>query len=216
MKTRSEQKELMDLGPDYYTKAEYEECLKKLFLVGKYTGLHRDTYKLVKSLKPKTLLDVGCGDGALLAAIAKKLPECKSLGIDISDEAIQHATRYRQANLNFSCTQILQPADIIMANLVCHHMTNSELEEFLHQAYQKAGRLVLINDLQRHKVAKALFGLLSGPLFSNRLISLDGITSIERGFHKHELKGLLNNVAPNSWEIRWRFPFRWQVLIWKK
>lgn len=216
MNKRSTQKELMDLGPSYYSQEEYEDCLKKLFLVGKYTGIHRDTFTLLKAIKPKTVLDVGCGDGALLAAIAKRLPDTLCHGIDISSEAIGHGHRYKAANVDFSCTDTLQPADVIMANLVCHHMTDEELEHFLQQAYKNAGHLVLINDLHRHKLAKMLFSLISRPLFSNRLISHDGLVSIERGFCKNDIKRLINKIAPHSYTIRWRFPFRWQVLLCKK
>ena len=216
MKSRSRQQELMDLGPEHYTEAEYEECLKKLFLVGKYTGLHRDTFNVLKSVQPKTLLDVGCGDGALLAAVAKKLPSTLCYGIDISSKAISHAQQYKSKNVDFACQDSLQPADIVMANLVCHHMADDELGAFLQKAYASAGQLVLINDLHRHKMAKALFSTISGPLFSNRLISLDGITSIERGFLRCELEALIGKIAPASYQIRWRFPFRWQVLLWKR
>lgn len=216
MKSRSTQKELMDLGPEYYTEAEYEECLKKLFLVGKYTGLHRDTFNVLEALQPKTVLDVGCGDGALLAAVAKRLPNTLCYGIDISSKAISHAQQYKNKNVDFACQDRLQPADVVMVNLVCHHMADDELGAFLHKAYASAERLVLINDLHRHKMAKALFGVISGPLFSNRLISHDGITSIERGFVRCELDALIGKIAPVSYQIKWRLPFRWQVLLWKR
>ncbi len=215
MKSRSQEKELMDLGPGYYSPQEYEDCLKKLFLVGSYFGMHRDTYRLIRDLRPKTILDVGCGDGAFLAAIAKRYP-ASCLGIDISKEAISHALSHTCPNVQFRCQDVLEPAELIMANLVCHHMTDCELEAFLHTAYDRASSAVLINDLQRHRLAKALFSLISGPLFSNRLISADGITSIERGFWKSELEALIQKVKPHSYTIKWRFPFRWQVILWKK
>ena len=216
MKERSTQKEIMDLGPSHYTQTEYEGTLKKLFLVGKYIGIHRDTIRVLDACKPKTVLDVGCGDGAFLSLVAKRFPESSCLGIDISSQAIKQATRYKGANIDFACTDKLASADVIMANLVCHHMADVELKQFLQQAYEQAHRLVLINDLQRHRIAKALFSMLSGPLFSNRLISNDGKVSIERSFWRSELEAHLKKLCPNSYTISWRFPFRWQVLIWKK
>lgn len=209
MKKRSTEKELMDLG--HYSAEEYKECLQKLFLVGKYSGIHHDTVKTLETINPESILDVGCGDGALLSAIAERFPNTTCHGIDISKEAIGYAKSSH--NVTFSCRDTLEPADVIMATLVCHHMSDEELERFLHEAYQNAKKHVLINDLQRSRAAKALFRLISGPLFSNRLISHDGIVSIERGFTKKELE---NFLAPYPHEIRWRLPFRWQVLIWKR
>jgi 2-polyprenyl-3-methyl-5-hydroxy-6-metoxy-1,4-benzoquinol methylase len=211
--TRSEEKELMDQG--LYTPQEYEECLQKLFLVGKYARIHRDTYKLLDTLQPKTILDVGCGDGAFLAAIAKRYPKTGCVGIDISEEAIGYAVRRSGENLHFRLQDKVEPAELIMVNLVCHHMTDSELEAFLLSACDRATKAVLINDLQRHKLAKILFRIISGPLFSNRLISHDGLVSIERGFWKSELETLIKKLPVSSYAIKWRFPFRWQVILWK-
>ena len=211
MKTRSTEKELIDLG--MYTTEEYEACLKKLYLVGKYLGIHRDTFHVIQKLKPQSILDVGCGDGALLATVAKRYPDIRCHGIDISADAIKYAKQHKAKNLSFDMTRVLPKADCIMANLVMHHMTDSEIEEFLQKAYNQAKYAVLINDLQRSKVSKMLFKQISGPLFSNRLISHDGLISIERGFTKDELRSFCKNVCHT---ISWCFPFRWQVILWKK
>lgn len=213
---RSTQKELMDLGPSHYTQDEYEDCLKKLFLVGKYTGMHRDTFKALDVIKPSSIIDVGCGDGAYLALIAKRMPDVSCKGIDISSEAIGHAQQYEGTNIKFLCTDNIERADLIMANLVCHHLTDPELSQFLQKAYAQAHSAILINDLQRHKIALLLFSIFSRPLFANRLISHDGKVSIKRGFYKSELISLIEKLNPHSYSIRWRFPFRWQVIIWKK
>lgn len=198
----------MDLG--HYTPHEYKDCLHKLSRVGKFTGIYRDTFNVLHALQPKTILDVGCGDGKLLTAISEKLPNTFCHGIDISQEAISHAKA--SDRVRFSCSSSIEKADVIMATLVCHHMTDEEITTFIHEAYTHANHLVLINDLQRSRLAKWLFKCISRPLFSNRLISHDGIVSIERGFKKNELKALI----PYPCTIRWRFPFRWQILIWKK
>ncbi len=201
----------MDTGP--YTHEEYKDCLQKLFLVGKYSGIHLDTLRILQQVEPKSILDIGCGDGAMLASLAKHFPQARCHGIDISQEAISHANPAH--NLTFSCTTTLEDADVVMATLVLHHIDDKELKDFLQNAYFHAKKLVVINDLQRSLLSKALFRLISKPLFANRLISHDGIISIEKGFIKEELKALIEPLEAAKYTIRWRFPFRWQVLIWK-
>ena len=213
MKKRSDKRELMDLGPAYYSKKEYEECLQKLFLVGKYCGIHRDTYKLLRAIEPKTIVDIGCGDGAFLAAVAKKMPHTTCVGTEVSAEAL--AVAHKGENLTFLHQEGAVEADVIMTTLVLHHLPDEAISPFLHELYSKAKKAVIINDLDRHFLAKLLFTLVSKPLFRNRLISHDGAISIERGFRKKELIAHIAKIT-QSYSIRWRFPFRWQVVLWKR
>lgn len=204
----------MDLGSEHYSQQEYADCLNQLFFVGKLSGINRDTLKIIKDIAPKSVVDVGCGGGLFLQKIATRFPEVQCVGIDCSEEAIRFASPLKGKNLTFACTKQIPPADIVMATLVCHHLTDSELVPFLQQCYMAANKAVIINDLQRSRLAKALFQLSSNWLFGNRLITHDGIISIERGFTKAEL---LQLVAPYaSVEIVWRLPFRWQVILWKR
>lgn len=52
---------------------------------------------------PGRLLDVGCGDGALLAAAAERVPECELIGIDISRQAIDDARARLADRSNVRC-----------------------------------------------------------------------------------------------------------------
>ncbi len=208
---RSNEKELMDIGA--YTPSEYKECLEKLFLVGKYSGIHRDTRRILKKVMPKSILDIGCGDGRLLRSLGIHFPEAACLGIDISQEAIDHAKA--EKNIRFCCQKTFIQADVIMATLVLHHLDDDEITPFLQSAYMQANKVVIINDLQRSRLSRELFRMIAKPLFSNRLISHDGIISIEKGFTKRELQAFIAPIEPKRYTIRWRCPFRWQVLLWK-
>src|SRR6185437_15358184 len=89
---RSQKKELIDMGPDYYTQDEYVECLKKLFYVNKLLGFFRSTKKILRRFSKKSsLLDIGCGDGLFLLHLSNKFPEMQMLGLDISVDAIKAA-----------------------------------------------------------------------------------------------------------------------------
>lgn len=216
---RSVEKEWIDLGPTYYTKNEYETCLKQLDQIGKFLGGDRATINTFKQLKenPKSILDVGCGGGFFTKKLAKLYPEAQIVGIDISKEAIDFAKR----NCSFKNVQFLhQPFefspnsfDFVTTTLVCHHMSESELINFLKESYTIAKQGVIINDLHRHSLAWLGFSMLC-PFF-NRLVRHDGKLSIKRSFKKDEWQDYLSAAQIKEYSIKWHWAFRWIVSIWK-
>lgn len=225
---RSQKKELIDMGPDYYTQDEYLECLQKLFLVNKLLGFFRSTKKILKQFrKTSSLLDIGCGDGLFILHLSKKFPDMQMLGIDISASAIKAAEQslklwksstrvsfklQEKPQLNLSEKSV----DIILATLVCHHLSDEELIIFLQHIYLAATNTVIINDLHRHPLAYWSYRFLSPLLFRNRLITHDGLISIQRGFTRAEWKLLLKKAGIHHYELRWCFPFRWKLILLKE
>lgn len=223
---RSQEKELMDLDTSYYSEEEYQQCLKKLFKVSKLLGFFRDTVKILKKLPNNiTIVDIGCGGGLFLLNLSKLFPKMNMLGLDICPQAIATAQQIleswkkKQANISvsFQLQQqeypfVAKNMDVIVTTLVCHHMSDDEIILFLQQSLWLANELVIINDLHRHRIAEWLFRLIS-PFFRNRLISHDGLISIRRGFSRHELKLLLKLAGIHEYQIKWRFPFRWQIIL---
>jgi len=225
---RSSAKELIDLGPEYYTPKEYQHCLKKLFLINKLLGFFANTKKTLKKIsKTATILDVGCGSGLFLLHLSRHFPEMKFIGIDISSSAIQQA----QQNLidwKFLKTPSIlfkevtaawemppNSVDVLVANLLCHHLTNEELIHFFRQSLFCTKEMVIIHDLHRHPLSYRLYKWIS-PFFRNRLITHDGLISIQRGFKKKELIFLLNKAGIKNYDLSWHFPFCWRIVLWKK
>ena len=217
---RSQQKELLDLGPEYYTHSEYTECLKKLFAVNKLFGFFRSTVQILKHFPPKaTVLDVGCGGGLFLLHLNKKFPHMRMVGIDISSAAIREAEKSLQIwqrknpeiKVFFQLQEHAKPNaaknsfDILLATLVCHHLSDAELIHFLQQVYVTAAKAVIINDLHRHRIAYWFYALLSPLLFRNRLITHDGLISIRRGFTRREWQRLLQSADIQNYQLKWCF-----------
>jgi 2-polyprenyl-3-methyl-5-hydroxy-6-metoxy-1,4-benzoquinol methylase len=227
MQTRSSEKELIDLGPSYYTLEEYTDCLKKLGSIGRILGGNRASLAHFNKLKktPTSILDVGCGGGDFTRVLAKKYKSAQIVGIDFSAPAITYAKKHldntKYPNISFLVPDTLElnyPAncfDVVTATLVCHHMTDSELIEFLKKSVQVAKKAVILNDLHRHPVAYYSYFFLAPKLFKNRLITHDGLISIKRGFKKNEWVSLLKeaHIPPSKYSITWEFPFRWIVTI---
>ena len=230
-KTRSNKKELLDLGSNYYTKKEYAHCLKMLFRVNYLFGTFYSTKQTLKKFpKNSSLIDIGCGGGLFLLKLSQYFPNMRLRGYDISQEAIQCAQQELQdwqmksqaCNVSFHLQAIpsLEIAedniDVVLSTLVCHHLTDSEIIHFLQKSQSLARKAVIINDLHRHPLAYFFYALLSPFLFRNRLITHDGLISIQRGFTRKEWEFYLNQAKISQYQIKWCFPFRWKIILWKK
>ena len=227
---RSQEKELLDLGPDYYTYQEFVHCQKMLFRVSKLFGFFEDTVRLLKKIpNNSTVLDVGCGAGLFILHLSRAFPLMTLVGTDISLSAITLAQQTLEEwqkqsfpmNVSFKLQdspEIHLPAnsmDVIMTTMVCHHLNDEALVGFMQRLLLGAKNAVIINDLHRHPIAEFLYAILSPILFQNRLITHDGLISIRRGFTRSEWKILLDKAKIKNYTLKWRFPFRWSLILWK-
>ncbi|MFI4918671.1 MAG: methyltransferase domain-containing protein [Legionellales bacterium] len=226
---RSTEKELIDLGPDFYSPEEYAQCLKMLFQINRLLGFFRHTINTLKRFpNNSSVVDVGCGGGLLLLNLGKHYPKMHLLGLDTSEQAIRlaqkelDAQQQPQPNIKFQLqhqpelTLAPNSVDVILATLVCHHLNDEALPVFLAKATEAARMAVLINDLHRNIIAYWLYKILSPLLFHNRLITHDGLLSIKKSFTKKELQLLLKRAQIDNYQIKWHFPFRWSILILKQ
>ena len=227
LRSRSSQLELLDLGPNHYSKEEYDDCLKKLGRIGRWLGGDRATLATFSKMEgnPLSILDVGCGGGLFTLRLAKKFPDAKIVGIDVNPDAIGFAinasTDQPLSNLTFEVRgkpELDEPSksyDIVTSTLVCHHIPEKELILFIANACRIAKKKVIINDLHRHPLALFLFKLISPICFRNRLVLHDGPLSIRRAFKYHEWVDYLERagVKKTQYTIRWHWAFRWIVEI---
>lgn len=224
---RSTKLEYLDLGPEYYTVDEYTDCMDKLAKIGKVLGGNSASFKAINQLNfiPESILDVGCGGGAFTRLLAERYSRTTIVGIDTSLDAIRDAqdkyNSHSLKNLFFehrNNPELKEPTnsfDVVIATLICHHLTDQQLVEFLKEACRISKRAVVINDLHRHPLAYYLFGLISPVLFNNRLIQHDGMLSIKRAFKRKDLEQYLvaAGITSDKWEISWNWAFRWIVTI---
>lgn len=226
---RSHEPEWIDLGPSHYTRAEYRDCLNQLDRIGRFLGGDRATLKTLNQLPtpPNSILDVGCGGGLFTMRLAAHYPHARILGIDLSQEAIDFAREHLAcAQPSLPHVQFLVPLtphlddltesfDVVMATLVCHHLSDQELISFLQQACRIAKKAVIINDLHRHPLATMGFGLLTPCFFRNRLIWHDGLLSIRRSFTRRDWWTYLAaaGIERRHCTVTWHWAFRWIVKI---
>jgi len=81
---------------------------------------------LITSLAPTSVLDVGCGSGGNLAAIAQAMPQVALSGVDVSPEALTLAAqrvpnaRFRQ--LDAQKEKLDEQFDLVLSNQVIEHL----------------------------------------------------------------------------------------------
>ena len=72
---------------------------------------------------------------------------------------------------------------------------------------------IIVNDLQRSKIAYRLFQLFSGIFMKSTIAKYDGRVSIARSFRRKELETYSKQLALNNYSIQWKWAFRYVWVI---
>jgi trans-aconitate methyltransferase len=95
----------------------------------------------------ESVLDLGCGDGALTQSIAGRLPDGRALGIDASRGMIDAALPKSGTNLDFRVMNIddldfVEEFDVIFSNATLHWVRDHRrLLQNVHRALRHGGRV---------------------------------------------------------------------------
>ena len=225
---RSKEKELMD---DLQMDGELlYDTLDKIAEINKLLGGNKVVLSgldfLLKNSNnktPITIVDLGCGNGAMLRTLAvyarKKKLKFTLIGIDANAHTLAYAETLSQdfeeiqyKNIDvFSKEFDALSFDIVVATLFMHHFDEQEILSLVQQSSTKATIGVVINDLHRHWMSYYLFKVFS-LFFGNKMTRHDGAISILRGFKKDELATLAKQINNTSF-IRWKWAFRYQWII---
>ena len=103
--------------------------------------------------------------------------------------------------------------DLILCSAFLHHFSDRQLIEIISGLRECATTAIVINDLQRHRVAYWSIRLLTRLFSRSQAVRHDGPLSVRKGFHRRELIRLLKSAGCRDFEIRWRWAFRWLVIV---
>lgn len=204
----------------------YARCLADLAQINRITFTHAPTLAwLDRAMRgvtgPVRILDVACGHGDLLRAIAlharRRGWSVALEGLDLNPRSAivaaaatpaELAIGWRTADV-FGYAPDPKP-DFIVTSQFAHHLPDAGIVELLRWLEQNAAKGWLIVDLQRHVLAYYGFRVLARLARWHRIVRQDGAISVASGLHRDEWRALVERAGVPA-KIRWSLPFRFCV-----
>lgn len=188
MPQRSLEPELMD--SDGVSEAARAEFHRDLALVHRVLGSLKAIVERLRGQAVRSVIDIGCGDGATLAQIRDAVG-VEVTGIDLRPpEKDVHGVRILRADA--TCDE-LPRADVAISLLTLHHLTDEQVVMVIRNTGRSCRRFICL-DLVRHPLPFALFSMFVGPLL-HKVAREDGWQSIRRAFKPGELRALVAGAA---------------------
>lgn len=229
-KYRTDNPEIMD---DFAMEGEVlKDALDKIAKINQLLGGNQLTLQGVQELvsnsskvEPITIVDIGCGNGDMLRALAeygeKNDFNFRLIGIDANKFTVNYARELsiHYPNISYRCEDVFEDYfaklkyDIVLCTLTLHHFKEDEIINLMSLFKKNSSIGFVINDLQRSAVAYRLFQALCFVFRLNEMSRKDGLTSILRGFKKEELLQFSKKLKLQNYNIQWKWAFRYQWVV---
>jgi SAM-dependent methyltransferase len=146
----------------------------------------------LKSGSAQSVLDLGCGQGALLEEIHEKLG-LRVIGFDLRAAPESTPVPILKGN---AVTDPLPSADVALAVCMVHHLSEAEIVALIRNVSRASRRLIIL-DLVRHWLPLWLFRIFVSP-FLTRINAADGVTSVRRAYTPAELSGIVASAVEGT------------------
>ena len=225
---RSNQTEIMD---DLQCQGEVvHQTLRELEFINLWLGGNAITLTGIKKLvrghekETITIIDLGCGSGNILRILAnwgrKNNYTFKLTGIDANPHIIEFAREQHKdyPEIYFETLNVLSPEfqmrrfDIVTGTLFYHHFHSEELVHFFSSLKNQVRIGLLINDIHRHWLAYHSIRMLTKYFSRSAMVRFDAPLSVLRAFTGEELKEICRRAGIESYQLHWKWAFRWQLL----
>lgn len=227
LEKRSTENEIMD---DLGISGEVvDQTLRELDLINRKLGGNKiSTSAFKRLLKEKTIrsvADLGCGGADILIAMAtiakSRGHQVAFTGVDANPSIVGYAQNHVKewGNIGIRCLNIFSPEfralkfDIIHCCLFTHHFTSPDLVRLLIAFKEQAEVAIIINDLHRHWIAYHSIRLITRFFSRSYMVRNDAAVSVARGFHRKELQKILQDAGIRNFTLRWKWAFRWKLII---
>jgi SAM-dependent methyltransferase len=171
-------------------------------------------------IRPLQIVDVGCGYGEMLRR-SERWAEKRGIavaltGVDLNAHAVRAAREASEsagsriewiAGDVYSCAAAAE-ADVVISSLLTHHLSETEIVEFLAWMERTARRGWFVNDLHRKPMPYRIFSAVMrfGPW--HPFLRPDGLTSIRRSFVRQDWVRMCEAAGVGAVEIREYRPAR--------
>lgn len=231
LKNRSSEKEIMD---DFSQSGEtIDQTLRELerinaLLGGNYVSTG-GVAKLLngQAAKEYHIADLGCGGGDMMMYLSKwgegNGYNLKFSGIDANSAIVDFAEENTNTfqNIKYYPLNIFSPEfkslnpDIFHCSLFAHHFTEEELVPLLRQLLNQSNLGLVINDLHRHIISYYFTKWIIRTFSKSSMVRYDSVVSIQRSFKRNEIEVILKKAGITNYFLKWKWAFRWQLVIYK-
>lgn len=203
-------------------------ALKELNVINLYLGGNSTSIEGLKKIMKRTLnkeelriLDVGSGGTNLFYRFkTNSRVRLRTIGVDLNLRTCKFSKK-EYDNYEIVCSNALilpiksRSVDIVHVSLFLHHFKEDEIKLLLNSFLSISNFGIVINDLQRSVFAFTGIKILTMLFSKSEFVKNDGPLSVLRGFRKAELLSILSKTDASGFEIKWRWAFRWLVIIYK-
>ncbi len=217
---RSYKAEIMD---DFSIQDErIDIALRELKTINKFLGGISTTKSALKYFvdsekKEIKVLDIGSGSSDNLTASNNKSLRLQIISVDKNLRVLKSSDNTSE-KINSDAFDLPfkdNSCDIVHLALFLHHFKEYEIQKLLMEFLRIAKRGIIINDLQRSYLALIGIKLLTILFSKSEMVKNDAPLSVKRGFSKSELLKILSDAGIKNFIIRWKWAFRWMVVIKK-
>jgi ubiquinone/menaquinone biosynthesis C-methylase UbiE len=211
------------LDTDNGTQAEVRHALNDLRRINRWFGGVATSTALIRKVarrsNAKTLdvLDVATGSGDIPAAVTSKLvTQGIRVHYTIVDRAITHLQGNQRAVAGDALALPFHDAsfDAVSCALFVHHLEPEQAIEFVREGLRVARHAVVINDLVRAALHKALI-YAGQPLFRSRITRHDSLASVKRSYTVAEMRDFVHRAGARQIEISRHYLYRMGVIAWR-
>ena len=179
---------------------------------------------LARGGAPVRVLDVATGSGDVPRALAAKaaragLTNLSFAGCDLSPTAVEAASRAAPGLTFFAHDAVRDPLpggyDVVTCSLFLHHLGEADAATLLGRMAAAAGRLLLVNDLDRSRFNYLAVWAACRLLTRSPVVRFDGPASVRSAFTADEALALAEGAGLAGATVRRRFPCRY-LLTWRR
>ncbi|MEJ0054268.1 MAG: methyltransferase domain-containing protein [Bacteroidota bacterium] len=206
------------------------QTLRELEFINRWLGGNavtlQATRQLVSSHEKETIhiADLGCGGGDMLKLLAdwgrKNNLKLVLTGIDANPHIIAFAVANCKSypEISFETLDIFSTGfrsrkyDIVMGTLFYHHFSQQSLVDFFSALKHQVRIGIVINDIHRHWLAFHSIRLLTKFFSKSAMVKFDAPLSVLRAFTRQELIEIFSEAGIQSYQLKWKWAFRWQLI----